>query len=301
MIDAADYYLERNPSSQSSPGVRHALDLFLDAKEAQGCRPLTMANFRTRVGRFVDGNPDRRVCDVTPQELRTYIERPGNTNVSRNNTHRALRNFFRWCQQRQNFTVEDPTTKLDPYREAPAEPEILTLERARALMSATEVTGLLIPYTAIGIFAGVRPAELQRLTWENIDLKEKFIHVGAKASKTSERRLVDINDNLLDWLLPAEAMGTPIFPKNWRTQFKRLRESAGIETWPADVLRHTFCSCHLAHHRNIGDTAEMAGNSPVIIKRHYRELVKPKDAAAFWEIRPGGRQVVDFDTKAKIG
>ena len=107
MIDAVNYYLKRNPSSQSSPDVRHSLDLFLDAKEAQGCRPLTMANLRTRLGRFVDGNPDRRVCDVTPKELRAYIERPGNTNRSRNNTLRALKNFFRWCQRR-DYMVDKP-------------------------------------------------------------------------------------------------------------------------------------------------------------------------------------------------
>ena len=28
------------------------------------------------------------------------------------------------------------------------------------------------------------------------------------------------------------------------------------------------------------------GNSPAMIFKHYRELVKPKDAVAYWSIRP---------------
>ena len=28
------------------------------------------------------------------------------------------------------------------------------------------------------------------------------------------------------------------------------------------------------------------GNSPDVIFRHYRELVKPKDAARYWQIKP---------------
>ena len=158
-----------------------------------------MANLRTRLGRFVDGNPDRRVCDVTPKELRSYVERPGNTNRSSNNSLRALKNFFRWCQRR-DYMVDNPTEKLETYQEEPAEPEIFTLEQTRALMSANTTflpagkiiprgknrhpqarpdrVGFLIPHLAIGIFAEIRPVELHRLTWEDIDLAEKWIQRG---------------------------------------------------------------------------------------------------------------------------
>jgi hypothetical protein len=37
------------------------------------------------------------------------------------------------------------------------------------------------------------------------------------------------------------------------------------------------------------------GNSPTMIFRHYRDLVKPKDAVRFWEITPEAERVIAFD------
>jgi len=39
------------------------------------------------------------------------------------------------------------------------------------------------------------------------------------------------------------------------------------------------------------------GNSPAIIFRHYRQLVKPKDAERYWKIAPApssGKKVIQF-------
>jgi len=38
------------------------------------------------------------------------------------------------------------------------------------------------------------------------------------------------------------------------------------------------------------------GNSPAMIFKHYRELVKPKDAELYWNIKPEaeGKKVVSF-------
>jgi hypothetical protein len=47
-------------------------------------------------------------------------------------------------------------------------------------------------------------------------------------------------------------------------------------------MRHTAISMHLAKHEHEGKTAAWAGNSPDIIQRHYKGLVKAKDAEAFW-------------------
>jgi hypothetical protein len=38
------------------------------------------------------------------------------------------------------------------------------------------------------------------------------------------------------------------------------------------------------------------GNSPATIFRHYRQLVKPKDAERYWKIMPAvaGKKVIQF-------
>ena len=63
--------------------------------------------------------------------------------------------------------------------------------------------------------------------------------------------------------------------------------------WPVDILRHTFATYHLAAHGDIGRLAELMGNSPGIIRVHYRGLATQKEAAAFWSITPSkeGRMI----------
>ncbi len=47
---------------------------------------------------------------------------------------------------------------------------------------------------------------------------------------------------------------------------------------------HPAISTHLAYFQHEGKTATWAGNSPDIIQRHYKGLVKPGDAKEFWAI-----------------
>ena len=59
-----------------------------------------------------------------------------------------------------------------------------------------------IPALAIGAFAGLRAAEIQRLEWSDIDLVGRHITVGATTNraKNASRRVVPVADNLAAWL-----------------------------------------------------------------------------------------------------
>jgi hypothetical protein len=76
------------------------------------------------------------------------------------------------------------------------------------------------------------------------------------------------------------------------------RDRAGLrENWPNNALRHSFGSYHLAHFKDAPALALQMGNSPDVIFRHYRELVKPKEAKRYWQIMPSGdavKKVVAF-------
>jgi len=64
---------------------------------------------------------------------------------------------------------------------------------------------------------------------------------------------------------------------------------AGVSPWikgRQNVLRHTYCSMHVAHFKNIGLTAHYAGNSERTIRLNYLDVLKPKDAETFWELLP---------------
>ena len=55
---------------------------------------------------------------------------------------------------------------------------------------------------------------------------------------------------------------------------------------PKNGLRHSYASYRLAQCQDAAKVALEMGNSPNMIFRHYRELVMPQDATAWWNILP---------------
>ena len=181
-----------------------------------------------------------------------------------------------------------------------AEPEILTVDECRRLLAATQAfdDGVMMPYTILGLFCGIRPAELSRLTWENVSFEDRTITITGSAAKLRARRNIEIPSNALEWLAPYALKGTPIFPANARKSLEAIRESAGLIPWKQDCMRHTGLSARLALGISEGAVASWGGNSPDILHRHYKGLMSRKQAEAFWAIRPEENTVVEFEANA---
>jgi hypothetical protein len=65
---------------------------------------------------------------------------------------------------------------------------------------------------------------------------------------------------------------------------------------PRNALRHSFGSYHYALHKNENLTAAEMGNSPSMILRHYRAVVTPLAAKAYWQLSPASQaaNLVEF-------
>jgi integrase len=59
--------------------------------------------------------------------------------------------------------------------------------------------------------------------------------------------------------------------------------------WKHNALRHSFISYRVAETQDVAKVSLEAGNSPQMIFKHYRELVQPKAAKAWFAIRPAGK------------
>jgi integrase len=151
----------------------------------------------------------------------------------------------------------------------------------------------LLPYLAIGAFAGLRAAEIQRLDWSEIDFESGLIEVTAQKSKTAQRRFVTMQPNLREWLLPVLKRRGRITSANFRKEFDQTRVAGGIVDWPQNALRHSFASYHLAHFKNAASTAlELGHHDSRVTFAHYRELVRPKEAERYWNIRPAATEKI---------
>jgi integrase len=172
--------------------------------------------------------------------------------------------------------------------------EIFTAGELARLLSGAR--GKLIPFLAIGAFAGLRHAEIKRLDWAQVDLQRGFIEVTAANAKTRSRRLVPISANLNAWLQPYHRpSGRVAGYANCAKQLLRLVEEINAAdadsaapklAWKRNGLRHSFVSYRMGEIHDAAKVAEEAGNSPQMIFKHYRELVRPEDAKAWFSIMP---------------
>ena len=56
--------------------------------------------------------------------------------------------------------------------------------------------------------------------------------------------------------------------------------------WKRNALRHSYISYRVAEKQDVAKVSLEAGNSPQMIFQHYRELVQPKEAKAWFAIGP---------------
>ena len=296
---AVDFALANCRPSESACLVADAIEGFLRHKRAQNCRPDTLRNLEGRLHLLVVRHGTVGVNEVLAGHLRSLIHRPGNSPRTVNNNRLALFTFFKWCVK-QGYRTNNPVAGFDPVKQDDREPVILSLaECVRLLHAASTVeSGALLPYVVLGLFCGIRPAELRRLSWNDVDLIAGTVMISGKAAKLRARRVVSISGNADDFLSSCSLVGAPLFPDAWRKIFLAVRECAGLKTWTPDALRHTAISYHLARGQNEGATAAWAGNSPAVVHRHYKGLVKAADVAAFWAITPAS--LADNITELKV-
>jgi integrase len=150
---------------------------------------------------------------------------------------------------------------------------------------------------AIGAFAGLRDAEIKRLHWHEVDLVRRHIEIKAAKAKSARRRIVPIQPNLAEWLLPYSGAKGPLVPVGARDKLERVRKEAGLARWPKNGLRHSFASYRLAAIHDAPRVAsELGHTSPQMLYNTYRELVLPEEAERYWKIEPqaASQNVVAF-------
>jgi integrase len=249
-----------------------------------------------RLGRFSRAFPDRIVGDIATKELDEWLTGLNLGPVTRNTFRRDVRTLFSFCKTR-GYTTGNPVQATAKAKVVDGPPGILTVAEAVALLNACDADTL--PFVAISLFAGLRCAEMEKLDWAEVDIEGGHIEVTASKAKTARRRLVPISENLAAWIQPFVARSGPVVPAGLRKHFGAAKVAAGLSDWPPNAMRHSYASYRLAQCQDAARVSLEMGNSPQMVFAHYRELVKPKDAARYWSIAPDKDtgKVVAFSAK----
>jgi len=273
--------------------LNEARERFLEERR-HGALPLTLRGYRHVLKRLeaVCGE-DAPVSSIKSHHVNQLIgDRSG---ITRNNVIRHLATFFRWAM-REGMTSGNPALLVSKSRVAEPGRGILTVAQTAALMTlAKEKRPALVPYLALGLFAGIRPAELARLDPARIG--KEWIMIDGSVAKTSDHRTVPIRDNLRAWL-DAYPPQNPIPPLSAKHLYAAIRDLcaktrdledalAHIKEWPMDCMRHSYASYayELTHDAALV-ASEMGHRGTDIFFRHYRGLVHPGDGKKFFDILP---------------
>lgn len=296
---AADFLMRHSVAGEAGKPVREVVDDFLQAKRGANRRPGTLRDSKSHLGRVVAAFGDRPLGTITLLDLERWLGGLAVGPVTRDHYRRYVVSLFKYGQRR-GLCDRNPALGLAKSGRDERMPSILTPKQAQDLLEAAQVHAPeMVMYFAVALFAGLRPMnELARLDWRNIDFKAKTIMVDPATAKRRRSRYVKMSANLIAWLTPYRRTSGTVFYS--RRLFRRVVEKAGFAIWPPDVMRHSFASYHLVAHGDANATALQLGHAgaPGILFDHYRALAKPKDARAFWKIKPKAQKVLQFPRPA---
>ena len=282
---AVEFYMDYHAAVGRSIPVEDAIGEFLSIRESEGKSLAHLKDLRLRLGAFSASHSKLLVAEIDTRLIDRWLASLRVGSQTRLNYRRVIHNFFTFACIR-GYASRNPVSGASKSKVVAKPPEILSVAEARALMAACP--NEILPAVAIGLFAGLRKAEIERLGWHNVDLARGFIEVSAANSKTAQRRLVTISPNLKAWLAPLRCDEGLICPPAsiYRRLFGAALKTAGINGWPTNALRHSFASYHLAHYQDAAKTALQLGHTEsVTLFRHYRELVTQEEAERFWLIK----------------
>jgi integrase len=339
LVDAAKHYRDFILATKGGIPLPDAVDKFkrsrgIIPREEQpkqkpgGAKPVDRSPYSPiyrkalshRIDRFAETYANKTARQITTSDVDAFLSGCGGIE-SVKGYRSTLRAFY-------NFLIEGGECEKNPVRKGKTDEvaysvEILSPEQCARLLNACDADTL--PSVAIGMFAGLRSSEIERLNWNKVNLVESVIILdSAVARKTGSRRVVPIHPTLSAWLQPYAKQSGMVHPSDFRNQFDRVRVKAGFKPsfskrnddklqallkaakgrrekltpWPSNCLRHTAISYAMADCRDHSKIATWAGNSPSVIKKHYDAQATPSAAVKFYAIIPDTSEKVIHITKA---
>jgi integrase len=289
LTEVVNHYIDHVLACRNAPTISEIIQRMIADAETAKRRARTVQDLKFRLERFNRAFGDRQLASIELEELQSWLDSCAPSPRSRINYATKVSQLYNYAIRHQ--WVEKNLTDRLTWPSAEDKPvEVFPPREAAALLEHADDFGLL-PFVAIGLFAGLRSAELLRLNWSAVKLSEQRIMVDAQGAKKRSRRVVEINDTLAAWLTKCGKTQGRIVETTEdgiTGLMNRLAKAAGLPKWKHNGLRHSFGTYHLALHGDPVKTAFQMGNSPVMVHNHYKGLVSNGDVKTYWSLRPAG-------------
>lgn len=291
IIEAAKFYKRHGADQLERKRVSEVVTelIALREKRTKKGKPGSaryIGDLRARLARFSESFAVD-ISTITKADVQRWLDGLNSAPQTVKNFRTVLNTLFSYAESRGYiFKGSNPVEETETISSNGGAIEIYTSEEITKLLRAAPKEFL--PFVALGAFAGLRTAEIERLEWSDVDIAGGFINIAADVAKTASRRLVPILPNLAAWLKDYADEGGRVWNGN-ENNLKDLRAEtvkAAETAWKDNALRHSFISYRLADIQNTAQVALEAGNSAKTIFKHYRQLVKPAQGKEWFEIKP---------------
>ena len=238
------------------------------------------------------------VADIKVEDIDSWLESmKGVSGRTKNNYRAALGTLFAFARKKGHLSRGQQTEVEFSVRYDDAGGEIGFYSPTQLSTLLTNIERRLVPFVAIGAFAGLRSAEICRLTWDDIRWGHGDIELKKSKAKTASRRLAPLLPVLREWLWPFRKRSGPVLEGvhdefALATQFKKAVDAVTDSARKPLVkivhngLRHSFITYRVATEKSAAAVALEAGNSPKMIFEHYRALATEEEGREWFSVMP---------------
>ena len=298
--DAVDFYLRYAKPAKGTITVDDAVKLFAKEKLRANRKPryvnALLANYlKPLVRKF----PKKLVNEITMDEMKSFIYVKGRAPKTIANYLKSLGVFFNFFIK-AGYSTLNPLANLERPELDEGKPAFLTVDQASSLLEYALENNRKgeCACMALILFCGVRVEEAKKLSWEDVRLETRKVHLDAIITKKRKKRINQIAENALVWLTLCKGDGI-IVPKNYMNRLRHVRKKIGLKYFQ-NSMRHSFASYHVAMHEDAAKTAFMLGHPDAnLLYNTYRELIGHEDAKRYWDIIPASIRTQREEEKDK--
>jgi len=301
LFDACQRYAEYLKARKDNvTTLQKAVTDWITYKDKQKLTKSTMSGYKTPTDALVRKHGEKLLIDVEHDTVYGWLHGLTSSNANKAAYCGALNQFFEWCIFPKKWIKENPCKGIE-FKSDYKEPQIFSVDEARTLFTAAKKSDPdIFRHVVLCMFAGLRP-ESEAASVKKEDVNKDTNAIRVHSGKTKRLRYFQLEKGVCDLLLASDWKDEP--QSNFRRRWDSLRYSLGyviwmdpkyelpkrpdgvkLKKWPHDVMRHTYCSYHLAAFENEAQTAFNAGHKVEVLRNHYKRPIPKAEGEAFWQL-----------------
>ncbi|MCC2250365.1 tyrosine-type recombinase/integrase [Virgibacillus sp. AGTR] len=309
----ADRHVQRHPNVLHSPDMKisEALEVFVQAKRAEGCRERTVGEYYRHISYIIDYlGEDILLDNLTPDMIRSYISyllserkayegdnkrQKDKKGLSPNTINIRLRTLKTMCRfwYQEGYMLNNPmsTIKLVKSNHVP-EVQGLTDEQVRSVLNYydermySEWRDKTLVYLLLD--TGLRIQEAVSLTIGQIEVRQNLLVIPSEIAKNRKYRDVPVSREIVKQLLELyqesrryfgnidrifmNSYGEPLKADTFRRRLNRLKKKIGMDTLHPHQFRHTFARDYLLNGGDLFTLQRILDHADIKTTRKYIQM-----------------------------